>query len=98
MTAIRGAKIPNGYRFEYDLMQDVRDRINRKIEIDGEKAFELALAEVGYVKERTCKAYMQGGFLKDEPNAVEFSCGHFCLWPDEVPPKYCPDCGARVVE
>lgn len=50
-------ELPDGYgvRAEVDLMEEARKRIRRKIEIDGEKALELALAEVGYVKERTCR-------------------------------------------
>lgn len=98
MMSIRGAKIPNGYRFEYDLMQEARDRINLKIEIDGEKALELALAEIGYVKEGTCQMEYGG----DVTEATKRVLGvYFCsecgspIYNDCVP-YYCMYCGRKV--
>ena len=34
----------------------------------------------------------------DEPDAVEFSCGHDMLVFGREIPNYCPNCGAKVVE
>lgn len=48
--------------------------------------------------ERTCSVVcIIDGLIMDEPNSIELSCGHtFETW-DEVPPNYCPNCGAKVV-
>lgn len=48
--------------------------------------------------ERTCRVVcIIDGLIMDEPNSIELSCGHtFETW-DEVPPNYCPNCGAKVV-
>lgn len=49
--------------------------------------------------ERTCSVVcIIDGLIMDEPNSIELSCGHtFETW-DEVPPNYCPSCGAKVVD
>lgn len=37
--------------------------------------------------------------LFDEPDAVEFSCGHdVMVFGREMIPNYCPNCGAKVVK
>ena len=48
--------------------------------------------------ERTCR--VDGGYTygeRDELRAWALSCGHEFDWNDEEPPKYCPSCGAKVV-
>ena len=91
-------ELPDGYgvRAEVDLMEEARKRISRKIEIDGERALELALAEAGYVKERTCK-----NLEYDPPWFTCSGCGFVSVteWLacGSDTPNYCPNCGAKVV-
>lgn len=84
-------KIPNGY-FEFDLYEIARKRINEYINAEGEAAFELALADFGYVKERTCK---------NTQSDLDFMCSECGKCVDNgrvIKINYCPNCGAKVVE
>jgi hypothetical protein len=86
-------------RCEIDLLQEMQRKIDRKLEADGEKALEIALASRGYFKKRTCEVagvYTYGD--SDEYREYALSCGHVFKWNDEEPPNYCPECGAKVVE
>ena len=79
------------YRIEYDLYQDAKERIARKIEADGEEALALALKEFGFVWEHTCRQIRLAEWLWE---CSECGSKHDtgALY------NYCPNCGAKVVE
>lgn len=52
-----------------------------------------------YVPERTCRVESSHEEECDQPISWfehELSCGHSVSWDCELPPVYCPECGARV--
>lgn len=91
---------------EIDLMERVRDMVSRKVEADGEMALECALAEVGFVRERTCE---DAGTRFNAWVCSECDATLLLMFDDyDEPtysvngvadvPRYCPNCGAKVVE
>lgn len=68
------------------------------VETDSYETVNEAIAAWNTRVERTCSVVcIIDGLIMDEPNSIELSCGHtFETW-DEVPPNYCPNCGARVM-
>lgn len=95
-------------RCEIDLLQEMQRKIDRKLEVDGEKALEIALASRGYFKKRTC--HDLGGC--DTAGMQVFNCsecgcvlslfdvsGANTLCTNHIYdyPRYCPECGAKVI-
>lgn len=61
--------------------------------------FNAACDHYGFVKEWTCKVIeMHEHVTIDEPDIAELSCGHDIMVFDMEPPKFCSECGAKVVE
>ena len=84
---------PFAYRAEIDLLEIAREKVDRAITSMSEEAFENALGEYGYVRERTCR-------IKEDADTGCFltcsECG--AIQPEEWTVYYCWSCGARVVE
>ena len=96
-------------RGEFDLLEFARDRVAQKMKEETDAAFEIALAEVGFVRKRTCSAV-----LSERRDMVTCSeCGStdllkdwsvFCDFEGNLRIEsftthdYCPSCGAEVVD
>lgn len=85
-------ELPDPYENAYKrAIMELENRL-RSREMEG---IEAALAEYGYVKERTCVSEGYGNM-----SGSDMPCGYCSECTGEIPngSKYCPECGAKVVE
>ena len=75
-------------QYDFDLLARAMEVLEARHAEMGDRAFEVALAEIGYVKQRTCR------YVGDD---ISGGCSECHGWLDPAC-SYCPSCGARVVE
>jgi len=84
---------PYSVHAEIDLMEWARGMVSRKVEADGEMALGCALAEVGFVRERTCRDVSVDSSTQFYCSECECTVDMPILWGAV---NYCPNCGAKV--
>lgn len=95
-------------RYEYDALEHAMEVLEARHAEMGDRAFEVALADIGYVKQRTCRIITTRAD-SDYVDDWRYRCSECrCNIPvDEriratgeiiSAANFCPNCGAKVVE